>query len=123
MAKEKRKSLRRPVRYSAWVALGGEQLHRCVLSDVSETGGRLDIDDSQTIPDNFTLLLASNGSARRNCHVVWRKPRQIGVTFKRRPAQHDRATLVPKPEHHMDAVNTSTAAPETVVLDSDPVKN
>ena len=94
MAKDKRKSMRRPLRYSAWVALEGDLLHGCVMSDISDSGARLDVDDSQTIPDDFTLLLTSNGSAQRKCHVVWRKPRQLGVSFERRAA--DGATLVPK---------------------------
>ncbi len=92
MLKDKRKSLRRPMRYTAWVALAPDQLHGCVLSDISETGARIDIDDSKTIPDQFMLLLSSNGAARRKCRVVWRKPRQIGVKFERRfpPASEPR---------------------------------
>jgi len=86
MAKDKRKSMRRPLRYSAWVALEADLLHGCVLSDISDSGARLDVDDSQTIPDDFTLLLTSNGSAHRKCHVVWRKPRQLGVSFERKAA-------------------------------------
>jgi len=99
--KDKRKSLRRPIRYAAWVVLEDKELHGCSLSDISTSGARLDIDDSKTIPDSFTLLLTSNGAARRHCRVVWRKPRQIGVTFERLTSDDgkraaDRATLVPK---------------------------
>jgi PilZ domain len=115
MVKDKRKSLRRPIRYSAWVALEADMLHGCVMSDISDTGARLDIDDSQIIPDDFTLLLTSNGSAHRKCHVVWRKPRQLGVTFERRAA--DGVTLVPKsdaagggaPPEPVDAVEAEGA--------------
>lgn len=95
MIKNKRKSLRRQVRYTAWLVLDGDQLHGCVLSDASDSGARLDVEDSKTIPDVFMLLLAGNGSARRKCHVVWRKPQQVGVKFERRLAQSKRATLVP----------------------------
>jgi hypothetical protein len=51
--KDKRKALRRPMRYTAWVAVEGDQLHGCVLSDVSKSGARIDVDDSKAIPDSF----------------------------------------------------------------------
>ncbi len=107
MINDKRKAARRPIRYSAWVALEGEQLHGCVLSDVSETGARIDIDETKTIPDQFVLLLASNGSARRKCRVMWRKPHQFGVTFDRGLSVSERTTLVPKLDADVDAATAS----------------
>ncbi|MBI2715275.1 MAG: PilZ domain-containing protein [Rhizobiales bacterium] len=95
MIKNKRKSLRRQLRYTAWLVLEGDRLHDCVLSDASDTGARLEVEDSKTVPDTFMLLLAGNGAAQRTCRVVWRKPQQVGVKFERRLAQHDQATLVP----------------------------
>src|SRR5476649_1315087 len=96
MIDDKRKSQRRPMRYTAWLALAENQLHGCILSDVSDTGACIGVEDSKPIPDEFTLLLSSNGAAQRKCRVVWRKPRQIGVTFERRLAGAERARLVPK---------------------------
>ncbi len=95
MAKDKRKAVRRPIRYTAWMALADNELHGCVLSDISDTGARIDIDESKEIPDEFTLWLSSSGAARRKCKVVWRKPRQLGVTFARRISNAEHATLVP----------------------------
>jgi hypothetical protein len=95
MIKNKRKSLRRQIRYTAWLVLEGGQLHGCALSDASDTGARLEVEDSKTVPDTFMLLLAGNGSAQRSCRVVWRKPQQVGVKFERRLVQSDRTTLVP----------------------------
>ncbi len=95
MAKDKRKSVRRPIRYTAWVALKDNELHGCVLGDISNSGARIDIDASKDIPDNFTLWLSSSGAARRVCKVVWRKPKQLGVTFARRISNAEHATLVP----------------------------
>ena len=95
MIKNNRKSLRRQLRYTAWLVLEGDQLHGCVLADASDTGARLEVEDSKTVPDTFMLLLAGNGSAQRTCRVVWRKPKQVGVKFERRLAKHDPATLVP----------------------------
>jgi hypothetical protein len=96
MPRDKRKSIRRPLRYSAWIALDGGELHGCVLSDISKTGARIDTVDSKLIPDQFTLLLSNNGSATRMCSVAWRKSRQVGVTFERRIRDTEQATLVPK---------------------------
>jgi hypothetical protein len=95
MIKDKRKALRRPIRYTAWLALEPGQLHGCVLSDISNTGARIDVEDSKTVPDQFMLWLSNSGSARRKCRVIWRKPHQVGVKFERRLATSDRATLVP----------------------------
>ena len=111
MINDKRKSLRRPMRYTAWLGLAANKLHGCVLSDISDSGARIDVEDSKPIPDEFMLLLSSNGSARRKCRVVWRKPRQLGVKFDRRLAAAERATLVPKLD--ADAPKTEAAA-ETV---------
>lgn len=121
MGKDKRKAVRRPIRYTAWIALEGNELHGCVLSDVSESGARIDTDQTKTIPDRFTLLLASNGSARRKCHVVWRKGRQIGVAFGRQIAGSRRATLVPMLEP--DFGNANTEQTETAVFEADPAKS
>ena len=70
MINNKRKSRRRQVRYTAWLVLEGGQPHNCELSDASDTGARLDVEDSKIIPDTFKLLLAGNGSAQRTCRVV-----------------------------------------------------
>ena len=95
MLHNKRKSKRRLIRYTAWLVLEGDHLHGCMLSDASDTGARLNVEDSKIIPDTFTLLLAGNGSAQRTCRVVWRKPQQVGVKFERRLAKGNRTTLEP----------------------------
>ena len=75
---------------------GGERCD-CALSDISHIGARINIPDSNAIPDNFLLLLAENGSARRRCRVIWRKPRELGVRFETRLDDRVRAALAPKP--------------------------
>ncbi len=79
--RDKRASKRQPLRYTAWVALGAGERHGCVVSDVSVTGARIDVQDSDELPDHFVLMLTSNGAARRFCRVMWRKPTQVGVQF------------------------------------------
>jgi hypothetical protein len=93
------KAPRRVMRYTAWFALPAKKLHGCTLSDISDSGARIDIDDSGIAPDHFPLFLSGNGKARRICTVVWRKPRQLGVKFSTRLGGADRARLVP----HADA--------------------
>jgi hypothetical protein len=96
MHNDKRKARRRPLRYSAWMALDNDKLHGCVLSDISDTGARLDVEDAKALPDLFMLLLSGTGSARRSCRVIWRSPGQVGVAFERRLTDAAAAPLVPK---------------------------
>jgi hypothetical protein len=115
MIKEKRQARRQPLRYTAWVALTADQRHGCVVSDVSDTGACIDVQDSTTIPDHFVLMLSSNGAARRFCRVMWRKPTQVGVKFERSLADAANATLAPKADADAPAASapdaTANAAP------------
>ena len=101
MIKEKRQARRQPLRYTAWVALTAEQRHGCVVSDVSDSGARIDVQDSKILPDCFILMLTSNGAARRFCRVMWRKPTQVGVQFVQSLA--DAEALTPKADAAADA--------------------
>jgi hypothetical protein len=95
MIKEKPSARRQPLRYTAWVAVTADKRLGCVVSDVSDTGARIDVQDSKTIPDYFVLMLSCNGAAGRIYRVVWRKPTHMGVKFERRAAAAN-ATLAPK---------------------------
>jgi len=63
----------------------------------SHTGARINIPDSDAIPENFVLLVAANGSPRRRCRVMWRKPHELGVKFETRLDDRIRAAAVPNP--------------------------
>lgn len=78
---EKTKSPHQPARFTAWLRLAGGQLHGCVLSNASEDGAQIEVQDSKIVPDHFTLLLSNSGSAQRQCRVVWRRATEVGVTF------------------------------------------
>ena len=108
---DKRRAARRLMRYTAWIAVAPGKLHGCVLSDISETGARIDVENSEIIPERFPMFLSRNGAARRVCTVVWRKPKQVGVTFATRLAAADRAKLVP-------ATEDDVAAPPLVPADA-----
>ena len=94
--KEKRRAKRQPLRYTAWVALTAEERHGCVVSDVSDTGARIDVQDTKILPEYFVLMLTSNGAARRFCRVVWRKPAQVGVKFEHSLAEAKEAATAAK---------------------------
>jgi hypothetical protein len=107
---EKRKAKRQPLRYTAWVALSAKDRHGCVVSDVSDSGARVDVQDSKILPDHFVLLLTSSGAARRYCRVMWRKPTQVGVKFDHSLA--DAAAPLKAPGSSGEAEGGSEKAPE-----------
>jgi hypothetical protein len=88
MRNDKRKEVRRPMQYTAWVAQKGQPLIGCVLSDISEHGARLDVENAESIPDKFMLFLSRRGTPRRLCRVAWRSNdiNQLGVKFEDPPA-------------------------------------
>ncbi|MDO8874563.1 MAG: PilZ domain-containing protein [Pseudolabrys sp.] len=96
MHRDKRRSLRRQMRYNAVLILEGDVQRGCVLSDISDTGARIDVDPTDELPERFTLLLSGNGSPRRRCRVVWRQPTQVGVNFDGRLPTAERTGLVPE---------------------------
>lgn len=111
----KRKSRRRPICYTAWLVTAPGERQACLLSDMSETGARIDVQEPDTLPDRFVLLLTANGTARRSCRVVWRKPHQIGVKFELRRVAASHATLVPQLAANRNAeaaAHAGAAAPE-----------
>jgi hypothetical protein len=109
MAKDKRRAIRRAMRYNAVLILAGDATRGCVLSDISETGARIDVDTAEELPDRFMLLLSGNGSPRRRCRVVWRQPTQVGVNFDGRLPPDERTGLVPA----MDADHPAEGADAT----------
>ncbi|MGA9083679.1 MAG: PilZ domain-containing protein [Pseudolabrys sp.] len=96
MRGDKRKARRHRMRFDAWLVLEDGERCDCTLSDISHIGARINIPDSEAIPANFVLFLAVNGSARRRCRVIWRKPRELGVKFETWLDDRIKATLVPK---------------------------
>jgi PilZ domain len=103
-----RKAKRRPIR--------SRQV--CALWDISETGARIAVEDSSALPEHFPLWLSANGSARRTCRVIWRKPKQIGVMFEQRLADADRATLVPRTASDIEEADGDVIAADMVENDA-----
>ena len=114
MAKEKRKAVRRTMRYTAWIVMAPGQLQGCALADMSDTGARLDVENPDGTPDTFTLWLSSNGSARRKCNLIWRSDRQVGVAFERVAFHPEQIPLAPNIP--VEIVSTETIGHETAEL-------
>ncbi len=53
----------------------------CAISDISDSGARLNLKDDVELPDRFFLLLTANGAARRHCRLIWRDGLTLGVKF------------------------------------------
>ena len=61
------------------IAFGSTNLD-CLIRNVSSGGAGVEIRSPLWFPDCFVLVMTSDGSARQ-CHVVWRNQRRIGVAF------------------------------------------
>jgi PilZ domain len=81
MTKNPRKSIRRFLRKEGAILSAGSILTKCVVLDVSASGAKIEIQSPSEIPDEFDLLLSSDGKVRRKCHVVRRTEKGIGVRF------------------------------------------
>lgn len=60
------------------------------------------------------LLLAENGSTRRRCRVIWRKPREIGVKFDSWLDERIRAGVRLKADTNAAAEDTDSETAENV---------
>ncbi len=97
MNRDKRKLPRRHFRYPAQVDMGdGVAMRPCTLSDVSQGGARMTIDAPDALPNEFALLLSSDGGARRWCQVAWRTETEIGVQFLPGPTKRRMSAQVAK---------------------------
>jgi hypothetical protein len=50
----------------------------CTIIDLSAGGACLDLPDPDRLPRRFVLL---HGATRKNCLLMWKKFRRIGVQF------------------------------------------
>jgi PilZ domain len=79
---ELRKRPRRHFHYDAKILNGKDApVLGCTISDISESGARLNLEADAELPDTFVLLLTRNGRARRHCRVIWRDGLTVGVKF------------------------------------------
>jgi hypothetical protein len=78
--REARKSLCQP----GWITLdGGFAARQCVVQDISTTGAKITIDDPNVLPAKLRLAFARDARTGRNCEVVWRRGKSVGIKFVR----------------------------------------
>lgn len=95
MRGDKRRAKRHRMQRKAWLLVEGGERSECTVTDISDKGAHFNVPDSDGFPDTFMLLLAENGSTRRRCRVIWRKPRELGVKFESRLDERIRANGKP----------------------------
>ena len=85
---ELRRKPRRNFHYNASVLLDGTSPPRpCAISDISDTGARIMLENECELPERFILLLTRSGEARRHCRLVWRDGLAAGVEFPTPPSE------------------------------------
>ena len=77
---DKRKATRRDVMRAGKISFARQSM-TCTVRNISATGAAIEGANITTIPDSFKLVMEME-SAARDCKVVWRKPKQIGVAFR-----------------------------------------
>ena len=80
MSDEHRKGLRRRAFKGGSISFDRAAGIDCIVRNLSKGGAMLEVESPLGIPDDFTLVIKPE-YLRRECHVVWRKAKQIGVRF------------------------------------------
>jgi len=76
---EKRKAARRTAVKTGRIRFG-KTTENCTVRDMSPGGASIEVADAMNVPDRFSLVLEMESAARK-CSVIWRRERQLGVTF------------------------------------------
>jgi hypothetical protein len=80
----KKRDARKSVSQPGWITLdGGFAARQCVVQDMSATGARITVDDPNALPGRLRLAFARDARTGRNCAVVWRRGKSLGVKFVR----------------------------------------
>jgi len=62
---------------------GGFAARQCVVQDMSTSGAMITVDDPSVLPGRLRLAFARDARTGRNCAVVWRRGKSLGVKFVR----------------------------------------
>lgn len=83
-AAAKKREVRKSVQQPGWITLdGGFAARACVVQDLSSTGARVTVDDPNMLPGKLKLAFSRDARTGRNCEVVWRRGKTVGVKFVR----------------------------------------
>jgi hypothetical protein len=79
---QRRRLQRRTRHHASWISFDRSiKSFECEVLDISADGAKLTADIFAPIGSKFRLSAVPKGIVRRNCEVVWRKGRTIGVKF------------------------------------------
>jgi hypothetical protein len=80
----KKREVRKSLHQSGWITLdGGFAVRPCVVQDISATGAKVTIEDPNTLPAKLRLAFSRDARTGRNCEVVWRRGKSVGIKFVR----------------------------------------
>jgi hypothetical protein len=80
----KKRDVRKSLQQPGWITLdGGFAARPCVVHDMSVTGAKITIDDPNVLPGTLRLAFGRDARTGRNCNVVWRRGKSLGVKFVR----------------------------------------
>ena len=80
----KKRESRKSVHQAGWITLeGGFAARQCVVQDLSTSGAKVTIEDSNSLPAKLRLAFSRDARTGRACEVVWRRGKSVGVKFVR----------------------------------------
>jgi hypothetical protein len=80
----KKRDARKSLRQSGWITLdGGFAARQCVVQDMSTSGAMITVDEANVLSGRLRLAFARDTRTGRNCAVVWRRGKSLGVKFVR----------------------------------------
>ena len=77
---DRRRATRQRTLKRGTIRVGPANGIECAIPNMSEMGALLVLDSPRAVPNEFTLSTNPDGSGRQ-CEVVWRFTRKIGVQF------------------------------------------
>jgi hypothetical protein len=84
VAAAKKREARKSVQQPGWITLdGGFAARPCVVRDLSSTGAKVTVDDPNALPGKLRLAFSRDARTGRNCEVVWRRGKTVGIKFVR----------------------------------------
>ena len=84
MAITKKREARKSVHQAGWITLdGGFAARPCVVQDLSSTGAKITVDDGNVLAGRLRLAFSRDARTGRNCEVVWRRGKSVGIRFVR----------------------------------------
>ena len=84
MAAAKKREARKSLQQPGWITLdGGFAARPCVVRDMSSSGAKITVDDPNVLPAKLRLAFTRDARTGRNCEVVWRRGRSVGIRFVR----------------------------------------